>query len=518
MPRAHRPGLATLLDNSASPATSDVPGKHTLTEDLAVQLRESGQGGDHGGDATSIASAGLSGPGSELPHRAAIESSYGVDLGGVRAYTGPAASAAADSLGAEAFTMGSSIAFASSSPSLHLAAHEAAHVVQQSNGVQLSGKMGKAGDSYEVEADRAADRAVSGQSAKDLLPSNGPIVAAGDKVQAYHKPWGDGWRVSDDGQLAVKEEQAEGGKTMFAAPGLITSASAALKAKTSVISLHPGSLSFDFPDKDGNPHGLVDVDPANAKNKTAGMGMELWADCGRSASTVSGMDGGTGMGGNNPVAKYNKGGETKIGTGSNHDWMEIQKVKMFMDLFTTENSFWKFWKPKYESVLDLAGLKAKIALYDAEKVKWANEKDEATKNASLGKMARLAAELDRLSRAEYDKLAPDAKDAFDKAAKINMYADPEIGEAFHISTGGGADPAGRSTWNFHWAGVVMKSGADSMTLENYSVSVYDEQNTEWVFQLYGVGQAGQSFHEAHHGTHMHGLAPTTMTAARPPSK
>ena len=116
-------------------------------------------------------------------------------------------------------------------------------------------------------------------------------------------------------------------------------------------------------------------------------------------------------------------------------------------------------------------------------------------------------------------------------------ADPEIGEAFHMSSGGDAhpglvkhnqelraaqaqgdrldeDPMG--TWNFHWAGVVMKSAGDTMTLENYSVSKYHVENKKWAFQLYGVGKKGQSFHDEHKDKHMqHGDAPTTMTAQRP---
>jgi hypothetical protein len=524
MPHDYRPGPARAND-LASGATAPVPGKQTLTQQLAVQLRAADGGGDHSADATSIARSGLSGPGSALPHRDAIESSYGVDLGAVSVHTGPAATAACDDLHAEAFTMGSSIAFASPSPSMHLAAHEAAHVVQQSNGVQLSGKMGKVGDSYEVQADSAADRAVAGQSASDLLPSVGAIAPAPSNgaVQCFHKPFGGtDFRVSDDGLLGVGQDSALGSKTAYATPGLIASASAALKAKTSVIGLKAGSLTAKLPDKTGTEHDVVDVDPVNNKNKTEGVGMDLWADCGRSAATVSGTDGGSGMGGGGSVAKYKKDGKTKIASGP-QDWMEIQKVKMMMDLFTTENSFWKIWKPKYESKLDLAGLKTKIVAYEAVKAQWATEADDNTKETLGQTMARLAAELDRLARVEYEKLAPDARQAFDRAAGINMYADPEIGEMFHISTGGANDPAapGGMTWNFHWAGVVMKSGADTMTLENYSVSEYDRENTDWVYQLYGVGneaEAGQSFHEHHEGLHQHGLAPTTMVATRPPKK
>ncbi|MCA1665759.1 MAG: hypothetical protein LC659_16070, partial [Myxococcales bacterium] len=52
---------------------------------------------------------------------------------------------------------------------LHTAAHEAAHVVQQREGVQLAGGIGRDGDEHERHADAVADRVVKGQSAEALL-------------------------------------------------------------------------------------------------------------------------------------------------------------------------------------------------------------------------------------------------------------------------------------------------------------------------------------------------------------
>jgi hypothetical protein len=65
---------------------------------------------------------------------------------------------------------GNSVAFRDA-PSLHTAAHEAAHVVQQAAGVSLLGGVGRAGDRYERNADEAADRVVAGKLATDLLPA-----------------------------------------------------------------------------------------------------------------------------------------------------------------------------------------------------------------------------------------------------------------------------------------------------------------------------------------------------------
>src|SRR5690606_15676969 len=83
-------------------------------------------------------------------------------------HIGGAAAAAADVLGAEAYTTGDTVAFRGA-PALHTAAHEAAHVIQQRAGVQLPGDVGAPGDVYERHADRVADAVVAGQSAEELL-------------------------------------------------------------------------------------------------------------------------------------------------------------------------------------------------------------------------------------------------------------------------------------------------------------------------------------------------------------
>ncbi|MBM4387419.1 MAG: DUF4157 domain-containing protein [Deltaproteobacteria bacterium] len=120
-------------------------------------------------DVHETAAKGVSGGGGSLPHLDAIQSSFGsYDVSGIKAHAGSGASSACSSLGAEAYTSGSDVAF-KSTPDLHTAAHEAAHTIQQSAGVQLSGGVGKAGDQYERHADAVADRVVQGGSAEGLL-------------------------------------------------------------------------------------------------------------------------------------------------------------------------------------------------------------------------------------------------------------------------------------------------------------------------------------------------------------
>jgi len=105
---------------------------------------------------------------SPLPFRETIQRSFGHhDLSDVRAER----SRDAWSMGAEAFTRGSEVRFART-PTLHTAAHEAAHVIQQRTGVTAGGKS----DAYERQAEAVAERVTRGQSSEDLLDAN-PRVA-----------------------------------------------------------------------------------------------------------------------------------------------------------------------------------------------------------------------------------------------------------------------------------------------------------------------------------------------------
>lgn len=112
---------------------------------------------------------GLQGASSPLPHRARIQAAFGRhDVSFVRVQTGGAARSAAKNMGALAFASGERIAFRET-PDLHLAAHEAAHTIQQRAGITLQGGVGTAGDRWERHADRVADAVVAGRSAEPIL-------------------------------------------------------------------------------------------------------------------------------------------------------------------------------------------------------------------------------------------------------------------------------------------------------------------------------------------------------------
>jgi hypothetical protein len=137
-------------------------------QEESVQLAENGQKSE-GKSVQQLALDGFGGSPTSLPHLHQIQQSFGQDLSHVQAYIGGSAAAASDQLRAHAYTSGNKIAF-KEQPSLQLAAHEAAHVVQQaSGGVQLASGIGQVGDQYEQHADAVAAEVVAGKSAAPLL-------------------------------------------------------------------------------------------------------------------------------------------------------------------------------------------------------------------------------------------------------------------------------------------------------------------------------------------------------------
>lgn len=115
--------------------------------------------------------------GAPLPDevRGRFESSLGADLSGVRVHTGSASAAAAESIGAKAYTTGQDIHFGagqydpSSKEGQRLLAHEVAHTVQQGNAStappQAKLEVSDPANAHELEADQAADAMLAGAPA-----------------------------------------------------------------------------------------------------------------------------------------------------------------------------------------------------------------------------------------------------------------------------------------------------------------------------------------------------------------
>ena len=217
--RRHDQQAATPLPSPSS----DAPyGTRTIgaSGDLVVQLDRGGlrgeaaAGPDPSAAVKEAAAQGTSGAAGALPHLDSIQRSFGRhDVSGVQAHCDGAARDGAAAMGAEAFATGDHVAFAGS-PSLHTAAHEAAHVVQQRAGVHLKGGVGAEGDVYERQADAVAERVVAGESAESMLDDIKPAGGASSgAVQRFVRQdaganWGGlgkAMKVSDDGKMAVQD-------------------------------------------------------------------------------------------------------------------------------------------------------------------------------------------------------------------------------------------------------------------------------------------------------------------------
>jgi len=130
------------------------------------------------------AMSGISGGGGKLPDADKIQQSFGgCDISNIQAHYGGPAAEASRAMGAEAYATSNHVVLGDGGKDLHTQAHEAAHVVQQKQGVSLSGGVGQAGDRYEQHADAVADRVVQGKSAEDLLGQMAGGAGGGGGVQ-----------------------------------------------------------------------------------------------------------------------------------------------------------------------------------------------------------------------------------------------------------------------------------------------------------------------------------------------
>jgi hypothetical protein len=160
------PTMTTAWNNVSKPiqVASNAPAP------AAAPVQRKADGGATSEAPAETAKAGL-GSGGALPHGDRIQAAFGRhDVSGIRAHTGAGVDQSAKAIGATAYATGENVAFAGGTPDLHTAAHEAAHVVQQRQGVQLKGGIdGGKSDPHEQHADAVADAVVAGKSAEGLL-------------------------------------------------------------------------------------------------------------------------------------------------------------------------------------------------------------------------------------------------------------------------------------------------------------------------------------------------------------
>ena len=120
---------------------------------------------------TMVSSLTSLGASTNYPHIDRIQESFGKhSVQHTKSYINDQATAANKALGAKAFTLDETVAFAEY-PNLWTAADEAAHVVQQRFGLQRSGKIHYSNDPLEAQANQVADIVSRGSSAESFLRS-----------------------------------------------------------------------------------------------------------------------------------------------------------------------------------------------------------------------------------------------------------------------------------------------------------------------------------------------------------
>ena len=455
-------------------------------------------------------SAGSGGAGGMPPDvQSKMETSFDTDFSGVRIHEGEQAT----SMGAEAFTRGSDIHFApgrfqpNSQSGQALLGHELTHVVQQRAGRVSAPGQAKSGRvvqnrGLEREADRAGAAAARGERV-NVAGAGSSWMPVSSLVQCYRPGAveGQNMRIADDGQAATDNSQ-----TLYASDANIKFANTALQSvgqHGSFIKLVPAGANTT-----GKGNKLLSVKPVwvvkaqatghaglNKANAPGGKDTEgdkggpmaLWTDCGRSSRAVMGTD-------TAPQGVYGDSSGKKHKTGASFNpgnWTAPMYLKLITD-FMKQGKYQKYLKDGIHYTGDVSKLKTPSAGKEAKKMYW---------------------ELGAAGRAEFDKMAG-----------TSASANPEIGGGYTMATEydmpGSAAVPGKMRWNFHWGGVVMKSGADNITLENYAVTAeyakskgvdqYDFSDRAWNFAMYGTVKAEQSFHAEHLGTGTHGTRATTF--------
>ncbi|MEZ4471571.1 MAG: DUF4157 domain-containing protein [bacterium] len=190
------------VELSGAGAVDDTPSRSQQSSEL-MQFE-----GGQGQRVQAAAARGIAGGGQAMPHQEAIQRSFGEhDISGIQAHVGGAAEAANAEMGATAYATGNDVAF-KGQPDLHTAAHEAAHVVQQRQGVSLAEGVGQVGDSYEQHADAVADMVVQGESAEALLSAGSGGSAGGSQTRGVQQ------KTDLDGPVQFDDPPAAAGPSL----------------------------------------------------------------------------------------------------------------------------------------------------------------------------------------------------------------------------------------------------------------------------------------------------------------
>jgi hypothetical protein len=315
--------------------------------------------------------------------------------------------------------------------------HVSAH--EAAHQLQHGGHTNDAGMGPEAHAHAVADAVASGTSARGYLGAGGRPVAPAlrhytEMTSAQQTAAGQ-WIIGTDARVADS-----GLMVTSKTDGHVCWAEASLIEAANLI-LRAKQSAVRLRAGAAGPSGSA-PDGSGVKTtveviaqvRTAGSGGETWADCGRMSRDVQGVEGT-----DNPARGfYTDGSGTQRETS--------------------------------------AGATTDI-------------RDEALIGSGLGTDGASA-------RAAHAGMTdPAIRDAFDAAHGINRHAAPNVGESFMSVRD---DSRTLDGFNFHWGGVIMVSGGDRVTFENFARpgTNYGTQNMRWYFDMYGPpSRAGQTWHD-----------------------
>ncbi|MGO4883320.1 MAG: hypothetical protein ACLP59_21260 [Bryobacteraceae bacterium] len=371
--------------------------------------------------------------------------------------------------GTPAFTDGMTTHFGSQTPSLHVAAHEAAHQLQHA-GLTRDADLGPEG-----HAGAVADAISSGGPPAALIGNHGAPVSSAIRNYQLTDRAGRWKGVSPGAVFAKLSETGEaftaGGQTAFATPALINSANGLLTAKQSGVIISPGAgaMTVEAPDNSGSKT-LSKVDVKFAADPT---GKKFYGDCRQASREVMGPS-------STRVpeeAMCSPGGTPAMVPGNP---LDLVAKTLFLDQRIRDT-------PNYDPLTP-------------------EEKNQVAKKA--------AEDFENLSPEEKDKLRKSK--VTEEAAKrmgIDQFAQPGVGEAFASFRG---DKAPLGQFGFHYATVIMVAGEDRVTLENAGGDP-DQLTAKWLMEMYGPASKNQTFQEEHEnlGQNVHTLRLGTMPS--PPS-
>jgi hypothetical protein len=363
-----------------------------------------------------------------FPHRSAITTSTGESLPG-SAVLDP--SSCADR-GVPAWTDGLVTHFAGAAPTVHVAAHEAAHQLQH------GGRTRDQGLGPEGHARGVADAAAEGRSARDLIGASGAVVPSAargytdipEATQSASGEWkaGKDARVGDQGRTITIEDDPH---LAYADPALIKEANAILQAKKSGVRIEPGTAgpSGHAPDGSG-VKSTVKVDYKILSDKD---NEDFYADCGVSSREVQGP----------------------MGTDTSPRGVYTDAAGNRQETAPSKNP--------------------------------ANFRDEIYVQGGLGPDPASA-------HAAYNALSAADKDAFDRKHGINRYAAPGVGEAFTRRRDDEAGGTGFNFhWG---GVIMVAGGDRVTFENYTKGHGYDAKDDEWYFATYGPPtKAGQTWHE-----------------------